>query len=181
MLEIVAVLFTLVSVFLTRKQNGWCWLFGIIGTGCYFFIFKEDKSWANMMLQVFFIGQAVYGLVNWSKGDTKSVTLSDNMVISIQLSVLMFGIAFIYSLNQLYDFGLTFTDMITTSISVLALYLTANKKLESWVYWAVANAFYIIFFINTKHWISTGLYIIFLTNTYFGYKEWKKTIKAHMY
>ena len=180
MLEIIAVIFTLVSVFLTRKQNIWCWLFGIVGTGCYFFIFKEDKSWANMMLQVVFIGQALYGWFNWRKKDSKEIVLSDNIAISIQISAVMFGIAFAYSINQLYDFGMSILDITTTTISVLALYLTANKKLENWVYWAVANVFYIIFFISTEHWISTGLYTIFLINTYFGYKEWKSNIVQPM-
>ena len=181
MLEIIAVLFTFTSVFLTRKQNIWCWLFGMIGTGCYFFIFKEDKSWANMMLQIFFIAQAIYGWVNWSETNTKSVTLSDNMAISIQLSAIMFGITFLYAINELYIFKLSILDITTTTISVCALYLTAKKKLESWGYWGFVNVLYIILFIQGEHWLSATLYTIFLINAYLGYKEWKKSIKAHMF
>ena len=181
MLEIIAVLFTFTSVFLTRKQNIWCWLFGMVGTGCYFFIFKEDKSWANMMLQIFFIAQAIYGWVNWSETNTKSVTLSDNMAISIQLSAIMFGITFLYAINELYIFKLSRLDITTTTISVCALYLTAKKKLESWGYWGFVNVLYIILFIQGEHWLSATLYTIFLINAYLGYKEWKKSIKAHMF
>lgn len=181
MLEIIAVLFTFTSVFLTRKQNIWCWLFGMVGTGCYFFIFKEDKSWANMMLQIFFIAQAIYGWVNWSETNTKSVTLSDNMAISIQLSAIMFGITFLYAINELYIFKLSRLDITTTTISVCALYLTAKKKLESWGYWGFVNVLYIILFIQGEHWLSAALYTIFLINAYLGYKEWKKSIKAHMF
>ena len=181
MLETIAVLFTLTSVFLTRKQNIWCWLFGMVGTGCYFFFFKEEKSWANMMLQVFFIGQAVYGWVNWSKQKDRGVTLSDNTLISIQISAVMFGIAFVYAINQLYDLGMSILDITTTAISVCALWLTAKKKLESWIYWGFANVFYIIFFISGEHWLSVALYTIFLINAYFGYKEWKSNISQPTY
>jgi nicotinamide mononucleotide transporter len=153
----------------------------MVGTGCYFFIFKEDKSWANMMLQIFFIAQAIYGWVNWSETNTKSVTLSDNMAISIQLSAIMFGITFLYAINELYIFKLSRLDITTTTISVCALYLTAKKKLESWGYWGFVNVLYIILFIQGEHWLSAALYTIFLINAYLGYKEWKKSIKAHMF
>jgi len=181
MLEILAVLFTLTSVYLTRKQNIWCWLFGMIGTICYFFIFKEDKSWANMMLQVFFLAQAIYGWVNWKMIDGNKITLSDNIEISIQISFIMFGVAFVYPLNQLYDFNLSMLDISTTIISVCALYLTAKKKLESWGYWGFVNVLYIILFIQGGHWLSMGLYTIFLINAYFGYKEWKSNISQPTY
>jgi nicotinamide mononucleotide transporter len=134
-----------------------------------------------MTLQVFFVVQAIYGWINWSKTDSKAVTLSDNVVISIQLSAIMFGIAFAYAVNQLYDFNLSILDITTTTISVCALYLTAKKKLESWGYWGFVNVLYIILFIQGEHWLSAALYIIFLINTYFGYKEWKSNISQLTY
>jgi nicotinamide mononucleotide transporter len=134
-----------------------------------------------MMLQIFFIAQAIYGWVNWSETNTKSVTLSDNMAISIQLSAIMFGITFLYAINELYIFKLSILDITTTTISVCALYLTAKKKLESWGYWGFVNVLYIILFIQGEHWLSATLYTIFLINAYLGYKEWKKSIKAHMF
>jgi nicotinamide mononucleotide transporter len=180
-MEFIAVLFSLISVYLTRKQNIWCWLFGLIGTICYFFIFKEDNAWANMTLQLIFLVQGVYGWYNWRNVDNREITRSDNMMLSIQLSLIMFGIAFLYALNGLYDLNLTLLDITTTIISVCALYLTANKKLESWGYWGVANIFYLLLFIQNGHWLSTGLYTIFLINAYFGYKEWKNNINQHTF
>ena len=181
MLEIVAVIFTLISVWLTRKQNIWCWLTGIIGTGCYFFIFKHDKSWGNMSLQIVFIGQCLYGWLLWGKKDNKVITQSESLYITI--GFLLTGVLFLLlcSINLTFDFKLGYFDMITTSLSLAAITLTAHKKLENWICWAIANSIYVVFFITSGHYWSAALYLGLFINTYFGYKEWKKHISQPTY
>jgi len=176
MLEIIAVIFTLLSVWFTRKQNILCWLTGMIGTGCYFFLFKQDQAWGNMILQVIFIAQAIYGWFMWGKKDTNKIQLSDPIHLAIWFSMTMCLFTLICALNFALEFNMTNLDMGTTALSLSALTLTAHKKLESWVYWAVANVIYIIFFIHTGHYWSAALYLGLLINTYFGYKEWKSYI-----
>lgn len=180
MLEITAVLFTLLSVWLTRKQNIWCWATGIVGIVCYYFIFQQDKSWGNMLLQIIFLIQSIYGCITWGKKDTNEVELSDNLMLLAGGGVLTLIFGFLYIFSNIFSAPMSLLDIITTALSIMGMYLIAVKKLESWFYWGAANIFYIIFFISTGHILSAILYTIFLINAYFGYKEWKSSIEVHM-
>jgi nicotinamide mononucleotide transporter len=181
MLEIIAVIFTLLSVWFTRKQNILCWLTGMIGTGCYFFLFKQDQAWGNMYLQLIFIAQAIYGWVMWKKSDEGDIALSEPIYLAIWFSMCMTLFTFLCALNLAIDANMTYLDMGTTSISIIAIALTAHKKLENWAYWALADFIYVIFFITTAHYWSAALYLGLLINTYFGYKEWKSYISQPMF
>jgi len=171
-IELFAVIFSLFSVWLTTKNNIWCWPTGIIGVIFYFFIFYTDKDWANSSLQTLFIIQSVYGWLKWNKKE-KDIRLSDPILISINISLTMFLSFFFYILNTMFNGNLTTLDSITTSLSIVGMVLLANRKLESWFWWMVADVFYIMLFIQSSHYPSALVYFIFLILTIFGYKSWK--------
>ena len=181
MLEIIAVIFTLVSVWLTRKQNIWCWATGIVGTICYYFIFKHDQSWGNMLLQFVFLAQSIYGWINWGKADSDEIEHSDGMYILMEGLFALLIFTLVYFATTIMEFPLSVLDISTTALSILGMYLIATKKLEAWYFWALADVLYIIFFLTTGHILSAILYVIFLINAYFGYKEWKNSIKVPTY
>ncbi len=66
-----------------------------------------------------------------------------------------------------------FLDTFTTGAAFSAMWLMANKKLESWVLWIVVNIASVpLYFI--KGYGFTGIqYFIFLVMAFYGYKEWK--------
>ncbi|NQU32683.1 MAG: nicotinamide mononucleotide transporter [Bacteroidetes bacterium] len=70
-----------------------------------------------------------------------------------------------------------FLDTFTTGIFFAAMWLMANKKLESWTLWIVGNIVSIpLYFV--KGYGFTGIqYTIFLILAILGYLEWRKQIK----
>ena len=70
-----------------------------------------------------------------------------------------------------------FLDTFTTGAAFSAMWLMANKKLESWVLWIVVNIASVpLYFI--KGYGFTGIqYFIFLVIAFYGYKEWKEKMK----
>lgn len=176
MLETIAVFFTLLSVWLTRKQNIWCWLTGIIGTGAFYFIFKADNSVANMNLQLLFILQGFYGWFNWGKKDNQEITLSDDILIAIEVSLTVFVGLFLYALLMTLNLNLSFLDIATTALSIMGMTLIGHKKLESWFFWMGADLLYIFYFLSTGHLLSTLLFVILFINAFFGFREWRKEL-----
>ena len=177
-MELLAVIFSLLAVWFTRKQNIWCWLTGLIGTTFYFFLFKHDQSWANMWLQIVFFLQGIYGWIAWRKEDTLEVTISSPVIIMTEvLGIVLFFVS-ITLFSYICGTAIDKMDIVTTGISLVAMFATARKKLEAWVFWGIANLLYVIFFISTQHYLSAGLYSIFLINAFFGFKEWKNSIKV---
>ena len=176
-IETFAVLFSLLSVWLTTKNNIWCWPIGIIGVIFYSFIFYTDKDWSNCLLQTLFVIQSVYGWLKWNKKE-KDIRLSDPILISINISLTMFLSFFFYILNTMFNGNLSTLDSITTSLSIVGMVLLANRKLEAWFWWMVADIFYVILFIQSSHYLSALVYFIFFILTIFGYKSWKNEYKS---
>ena len=65
-IEIIAVIFSLLSVVFAVKNNILTWSTAIIGVTFYSISFYENHIWGNMFLQIPFFIQAIYG---WSKWD----------------------------------------------------------------------------------------------------------------
>ena len=67
-----------------------------------------------------------------------------------------------------------FLDTFTTGAAFAAMWLMANKKLESWTFWIIVNIVSVpLYFI--KGYGFTGIqYFIFLILAFQGYKEWRR-------
>ena len=75
----------------------------------------------------------------------------------------------------------SFLDTFTTGAAFAAMWLMANKKLESWTFWIAVNIVSVpLYFI--KGYGFTGIqYFIFLVLAFQGYKEWRKIIQKKIY
>jgi len=69
-----------------------------------------------------------------------------------------------------------YLDTFTTGAAFAAMWLMANKKLESWILWIIVNIASVpLYFI--KGYGFTGIqYFIFLVMAFYGYKEWKQML-----
>jgi nicotinamide mononucleotide transporter len=70
-----------------------------------------------------------------------------------------------------------YLDTFTTGAAFAAMWLMANKKLESWILWIIVNTASVpLYFI--KGYGFTGIqYFIFLVMAFYGYKEWKQLMQ----
>ena len=83
-----------------------------------------------------------------------------------------------FTSNNIDDFrkAMPYMDTFTTGTFFAAMWLMANKKLESWTLWIAGNIVSIpLYFV--KGFGFTGIqYTVFLILAIFGYTEWKKQI-----
>ena len=70
MIELIAVFFSLICVYLATRQNSWSWAFGTVGVIAYFIVFLQISLWGQVGLQVIFFAQNLYGWWNWKYGHT---------------------------------------------------------------------------------------------------------------
>jgi nicotinamide mononucleotide transporter len=181
MIEIVAIIFSLSSVWLTTKKNIWCWPIGIIGIFFYFLLFKNSNQICNMSLQVFFIMQSIYGWSNWKKEDKISISLYNEMMLISSYIPLIIDILFVsfiwYTITHIFGGTEQLLDSITTGLSIIAMFLLSEKKLEAWVLWIIADILYIPLFILSGHYLSAVTYFTFLVLSIFGFINWSKLYK----
>jgi nicotinamide mononucleotide transporter len=180
-LEIAGVLTGFACVWLNAKENIWGWPLGIISCFLYIFIMYDARFYADMGLQVVYVFLNAYGWYQWLYGgEGKSelkVTHSNSrqMVILLVLGVLGTAAAYFYFSTQT-DAAQPFWDSFNTAFSLVAVYLQAKKKLESWLLWIMVDIVYIPLFFFRGLQLTALLYVAFLILAVMGYFLWRRSL-----
>jgi nicotinamide mononucleotide transporter len=180
--EILAVVFSLVCVLLTIKENIWQWSVGIIGVIFYFIFYHQEKLYASKWLQLVFIALQIYGWYEWLHGGKDKGELKISRT-SIRLNFLLGGLAIAGTAAMAYGFA-KFTDNASplldsavTVLSLIAQWMVAKKYLENWLVWIAVNLLTIALGIRQKLYPTAGLYAIFFILAILGLLEWRKTYR----
>ena len=175
-MEIIAVIFSLLSVWLTSKNNIWCWPIGIVGVLGFAYLFYTKGEWGNLTLQFIFLVQSIDGWLNWNKPSTKVSKIRKDELYSHIMGLIVLGtvISLITTISGSTHIVL---DTITTTLSIAGMFLLIHKKLEAWYLWLVADILYVVLFLQNELYISSLVYFVFAILAYFGYKNWKKQLK----
>ncbi|MGH8435920.1 MAG: nicotinamide riboside transporter PnuC, partial [Pseudomonas sp.] len=67
-LELFAAALGIIAVWLTVKQNPWCWPLGLLMVLLYSWIFFAVKLYSDMLLQVVYAALQLYGWWQWTRG-----------------------------------------------------------------------------------------------------------------
>ena len=179
--ELVAVVLTLAAVYLTTRQNIWCWPLGMASVTLYALVFHQARLYADMGLQGLYFALAVYGWWAWRHGGEDhaelevSLTSSRARVVLAAIGVLA-GITLGQILNRFTDASLPFMDSILTSFSIIAQWMQTRKRLEAWLVWLAVDVFYVGLFLYKGLYPTAGLYAIFLYLAVLGFVEWRRSM-----
>lgn len=177
--EIIAVVFSLLSVICAVKNNVLTWPLGIVGVIFYGILFYQTKTWGNMTLQLLFLAQLIYGWQNWNK-DKKELTIeklekADRDLFFLSTGLLIFFLTFVLVMTGDKN---PYLDGITMGLSIVATLLLIFKKIDNWYYWIAADVLYIYLFYSQGLYWSAGIYFVFLLLAISGLKTWKKDLKT---
>jgi nicotinamide mononucleotide transporter len=179
-IELFGIIFNLLGVWLTVKKNVACFPTGIAGVAFYAVFYYQAKLYADTILQVFYIGLLAYGWLQWNntRAQKEFVVSRINNKLWIQLSIicaiatLAIGTVFI----KYTDASLPYLDSLLTSMSLVAQWLVAKKKIENWIIWIIADVIYVGMFLYKHIYPTSFLYFIFILLAVSGYFEWKKKL-----
>lgn len=182
-LEIAGTIFGFLAVYLTIKENIWCWFFGLIQVIIFVFIFYTAKLYSDMILHIIYIFLQIYGWYHWKYGGKGQNELKITKITKVALWLLLtvvstFVLGYVMQLNT--DASLPYPDAFTTTASLVAQYLMIQKKLGSWLFWIAVDFIAIGVYFYKELYFTTGLYVAFLTMAIIGYFEWKKAYKKEL-
>lgn len=178
-LETLAVVLSVAYLWLAMKENIWCWYCAFISTALFVWIFGDVSLYMESLLNIYYMGMAVYGWYQWKKGgeqhegiEISAWTLKQHVLALafIAAATLISG----YLLSQNTDAGLPYLDSFTTWASVLTTVMVARKILENWLYWIVIDVASIYLFIDRGLNQTVVLYMIYLVLAVIGYISWRK-------
>ena len=149
--------------------------------------------YGDFLLHVFFLVLNLYGWYHWLYGKTEkndsikieSLNLKQNVVYVIIAIIIVFvfgllldNIHFIFP--NLTPASVPYWDATTTSLSVVAMWLTARKKIENWIYWLIVDILAVGIYIYKEIYFYALLYFIYIGLAIAGYLAWKKLMKQQI-
>jgi nicotinamide mononucleotide transporter len=179
--EAVSVVFGLLYSILAVRRTRWCWVAGGISSGILIVLAWQAKLPMQACLQAYYVGMAVYGFWHWSQeeGSAKAVTtwpLKAHLIAGI--AILVVSALWSRYLATGTEAAWPFLDSLTTFGSLLATWLTAQVKLENWLYWIVFDAISVFLFVAQGLMFVALLMVIYLVIASFGYVSWARSRRA---
>jgi len=176
--EAAAAAITLISVYLSTRQNIWSWPTAIIGVAIYVVVFWESKLYADMGLQFVYIALSFYGWYEWLYGgeNRSELRVSSGWRGSYPLAIavtIVFALSLGTFLRRTTDAALPYADSTLTSFSLLAQWMMTRKYLENWFVWIGVDVFYIAMFTFKHLYLTALLYAVFIGVCWLGYVEWR--------
>jgi len=185
--EVLGVVTSLVYLYFSVRQIIWLWPFGIISSALFILIFFNSKFYADMGLQLYYLGVSIYGWIYWSRGavdqNEKStlpvcrISRQLAMVLSVTGIIIMLGI--VYVLKNFTDSDVPWGDGFTTAGSIVATWMLARKVLEHWLVWVVVDSVAAGLYFYKGLYPSFLLYLIFTIIAVVGYFQWKKSLSEN--
>jgi len=196
-LEIVAVIFGLLSVWYAKKANILVYPTGIVSVLIYVYILIEPKLYADVGINFFYFLMSVYGWYMWTrKGPTQKVIPikwnSKRMQAYGILAVIVFFIA-IWQLIYYFKRGdidymqeyvyfdslkLMYVDSLTTAIFLVGMLFMALKRIENWIYWIIGDIISVPLYFQKGFVFTSFQYLVFLGLAIAGLIAWIKIHEA---
>jgi nicotinamide mononucleotide transporter len=183
--EWLAVALALGYLLLAVKQNAWCWACAIASAGIYLVLFARGGLQMQAVLQVFYIGMAIYGWRAWRGG---LVVSGDALPItrwSVARHAIGIGLVLAVSLMNGWisarsQGGLVpYVDAIVAWASVLATWLVARKVLENWLYWIAIDAVAAVLYWSQGFHATAVLFVAYVVIAARGYFAWRVELAQH--
>lgn len=179
MLEIIANIFNLGSVFLANRNNVHTWWTGIVGTILFGVLFFEVKLYADVILQIFFIVTNIYGWWAWLYGGAERRELPISRInlpslIFYTIAAILITAGHGYLLYTLTDASFPFIDSIVLVFSIIAQFLLMKRKLESWYFWILVDLAACPLYAAKELYLTSAIYFLFLLNAVWGLVNWLK-------
>lgn len=186
-IEIVGAVIGLTYLFLEYKANVWLWPVGILMSLFYVVIFFHGKFYADAAVYLYYIGANTYGLLKWTQSRRNALTANDLTVDELPIthtpkrlilplvavSVILWGVLF-WVLKTFTDSTVPAGDAFTTALSIVAMWMLAQKYLEQWLLWALVNIVSTILYFWKGLYPTGVLFIVYVIVAVLGYFRWKK-------
>lgn len=186
-LEAIAFVFGIASVWFAKKANILVYPTGIICTIITVYILYISEYFGDMMMNFYYSVMSIYGWWNWSrKKDSKLIVpITRTSIREKQIGILFFALTMLvtYLVYKAYNYDLqipNYIDIVTSGIFFTAMWYMANKKLENWTLWIIADVITIPLYAYRGLGMLSLQYLIFTILAIQGYKQWKKSLNNNL-
>lgn len=177
-LELLAVLFNALGVWLTIRRTPWCWPVGIVAVLLYAWLFREWKLYSDMLLQCVYALTQAWGWWRWTHAPQDHgrivptplprAVLHWSLVAGALLAVTLGA-----TMHAFTDAALPWLDAALTSFSLVATVWAARRHTASWTLWIVLDTIYVGMFAYKALPLTAALYAGFVLLAIHGLRSWR--------
>jgi len=186
-LEIIAVIFGLLSVWFSKQNNIWVYPTGLLSTSIFVYLLLKWGLIGDMLINIYYFIMSLYGWYIWTrKVDAEhftpitSVTKKEHKISSL---IFIGAIVFVFVVYQIFDKWTSWTayvDTLTTAIFFVGMWLMAKRKVENWIYWIIGDIISVPLYFYKGFTFTSFQYLIFTILAVYGYYAWKKNIDSNL-
>ncbi|MCL5246733.1 nicotinamide riboside transporter PnuC [Cellulophaga sp. 20_2_10] len=182
-LESVGVLFGLLSVIYSKRENILVFPTGIISTSVFVYILLVYGLLGDMMINAYYFSMSMYGWYLWTRkvDATHFIPITRTTAKEKKWSIVLFVftvlfVVLLYAIFDKFNSWTAYVDTLTTAIFFVGMWLMAKKKIENWIYWIIGDIISVPLYLY-KGLVFTALqYFVFTGIAILGYIAWKKSI-----
>ena len=152
----------------------------------YIYIYIDARLYADMSLQVYYLVISFYGWYMWLFGRKVnnhkaalkvSVSTTKLLFLLAAISIALFFIIAWFLIN-FTNSDLPYWDSFTTSLSFVATWMLAKKKLENWLVWIVVDVVSTGIYIYKELYPTAVLFLFLSVLAVVGYRKWKADMQT---
>lgn len=168
------------GVWLTSRQNPWCFPIGLINVTTSLVLFVGQHLYADALQQVVYIILLCIGWYNWTRKKNTSASFSIGWSTPgeriLMIGAVIFTTCTLGLLLDMYtEAAFPWLDSFATALSFTAQFLIARKKIENWLLWIPVNLIYIGIYYQKDLLLYVFLFTIYLGLAINGYLEWTRS------
>lgn len=188
LLEFVAVVAGIASVFFSRKENILVYPVGLVNTVIYIYLSMKGHLYGEASVNFYYTVMSIYGWIIWAKRDQQHehvlhITYSSPKEWRYQLLFFAaFYIAIFSALTWLQkEFApeaIPWADAFASATAYTGMWLMARKKVESWYWWIATNVASIPLYFVKGYVFTSVQYLVLLVLAVAGLVEWGRKAAA---
>ncbi|WP_281298089.1 nicotinamide riboside transporter PnuC [Flavobacterium limnophilum] len=185
-LEFIAFVFGILSVWFAKKENIWVYPTGLIATIITTYLLYLAGYLGDMMINGYFSIMSVYGWYKWTlkENETHVVAISRTNTREKIIGIALFFVTIlvVFGIYNFFDYEIkkdNYIDIFASGIFFTGMWYMALKKIENWTLWILGDI------IVTPLYAYRGLgmlslqYLIFTILAISAYLEWRKILNKN--
>ena len=185
-IEIVAAGIMLLYLWLEYRASIWLWPVGVVIPAFYIYIYYVNKFYADMGVNVYYLFASAYGWYRWQRGRGRETSEAEVAIrrtprgtwLRLASAYILLQAALYLVLSRFTDSPVPWGDAFTTALSILAMWMLAQKYIEQWGVWMVVNAVSAALYFWKGMTPTAVTYVVYTIVPIFGYMRWRRMMGA---
>ncbi|MBD5379063.1 MAG: nicotinamide mononucleotide transporter [Bacteroides sp.] len=170
--------------------NSKLWFASIVMPTISMWIYLRKGIYADFAINIYYFLIAIYGYIVWTRKRNRhdeDVPKKEELPISHIAKTRLVGcvavffalwIAFYCVLRFVTDSSVPVADSFTTALSIVAMWMLAQKYVEQWIAWIAVDAVCVGLYAYKGIYLYAVLYSVYTVIAFVGYRNWKRKMSV---